>query len=182
MPRPSSSRPWVSTTKSWSMPASCWPATSCSLQRRARWRDGPNRTVIDGPSPRTRGAAFASCYLLPGQGHGRGGGGEACRSDARPERDRNPAGSTRWPTSATPCAGSLDHTCVAKRRLAESPSIAAVTPLPLPLPRLGNVAATETHQAIETVFRIERARLIAGLVRMVQDWAWPRSWRRGRRQ
>jgi RNA polymerase sigma factor (sigma-70 family) len=31
------------------------------------------------------------------------------------------------------------------------------------------VAATETHQAIETVFRIERARLIGGLVRMVRD-------------
>jgi RNA polymerase sigma factor (sigma-70 family) len=29
--------------------------------------------------------------------------------------------------------------------------------------------ATETHQAIETVFRIERARLVAGLVRMVRD-------------
>ena len=42
-------------------------------------------------------------------------------------------------------------------------------PCPSPLPRLGNVAATETHQVIETVFRIERARLIAGLVRMVRD-------------
>jgi RNA polymerase sigma factor (sigma-70 family) len=31
------------------------------------------------------------------------------------------------------------------------------------------MAAAETHQAIETVFRIERARLIAGLVRMVRD-------------
>jgi RNA polymerase sigma factor (sigma-70 family) len=31
------------------------------------------------------------------------------------------------------------------------------------------VAATETHQAIETVFRIEQARLIAGLTRMVRD-------------
>jgi len=31
------------------------------------------------------------------------------------------------------------------------------------------VTATETHQAIETVFRIERARLIAGLARMVRD-------------
>ena len=31
------------------------------------------------------------------------------------------------------------------------------------------MAATETHQAIETVFRIERARLIAGLVRFVRD-------------
>jgi len=31
------------------------------------------------------------------------------------------------------------------------------------------VAATETHRAIETVFRIERARLIAGLARMVRD-------------
>ncbi|RHW17553.1 RNA polymerase sigma factor [Sphingomonas gilva] len=30
-------------------------------------------------------------------------------------------------------------------------------------------AATETHQAIEAVFRIERARLIAGLARMVRD-------------
>ncbi len=29
--------------------------------------------------------------------------------------------------------------------------------------------ATETHRAIETVFRIERARLIAGLARMVRD-------------
>lgn len=29
--------------------------------------------------------------------------------------------------------------------------------------------ATETHQAIETVFRIERARLVGGLVRMVRD-------------
>src|SRR5215217_2996175 len=34
---------------------------------------------------------------------------------------------------------------------------------------VGTVAATETHQAIETVFRIERARLIAGLARMVRD-------------
>ena len=31
------------------------------------------------------------------------------------------------------------------------------------------MAATDTHQAIETVFRIERARLIAGLARMVRD-------------
>jgi RNA polymerase sigma factor (sigma-70 family) len=31
------------------------------------------------------------------------------------------------------------------------------------------VTATETHQAIEAVFRIERARLIAGLARMVRD-------------
>jgi RNA polymerase sigma factor (sigma-70 family) len=31
------------------------------------------------------------------------------------------------------------------------------------------VAATDTHQAIETVFRIEQARLIAGLARMVRD-------------
>jgi RNA polymerase sigma factor (sigma-70 family) len=31
------------------------------------------------------------------------------------------------------------------------------------------VAATETHQTIETIFRIERARLIAGLTRMVRD-------------
>jgi predicted RNA polymerase sigma factor len=31
------------------------------------------------------------------------------------------------------------------------------------------VAATDTHQAIETVFRIERARLTAGLARMVRD-------------
>ena len=29
--------------------------------------------------------------------------------------------------------------------------------------------ATETHQAIEAVFRIERAKLIAGLARMVRD-------------
>jgi len=31
------------------------------------------------------------------------------------------------------------------------------------------VAATDTHQAIEAVFRIEQARLIAGLARMVRD-------------
>ena len=31
------------------------------------------------------------------------------------------------------------------------------------------MAASETHQAIETVFRIERARLVAGLARMVRD-------------
>jgi RNA polymerase sigma factor (sigma-70 family) len=31
------------------------------------------------------------------------------------------------------------------------------------------MAATETHRAIETVFRIERARLIGGLARMVRD-------------
>jgi RNA polymerase sigma factor (sigma-70 family) len=31
------------------------------------------------------------------------------------------------------------------------------------------VAATETHKTIETVFRIEQARLIAGLARMVRD-------------
>jgi RNA polymerase sigma factor (sigma-70 family) len=31
------------------------------------------------------------------------------------------------------------------------------------------MAATDTHQAIETVFRMERARLIAGLVRVVRD-------------
>ena len=31
------------------------------------------------------------------------------------------------------------------------------------------MAATETHRAIETVFRIEQARLIAGLARMVRD-------------
>jgi RNA polymerase sigma factor (sigma-70 family) len=34
---------------------------------------------------------------------------------------------------------------------------------------VGSVAATDTHQAIEAVFRIERVRLIAGLVRMVRD-------------
>ena len=31
------------------------------------------------------------------------------------------------------------------------------------------MAAIETHQTIETVFRIEQARLIAGLARMVRD-------------
>ena len=31
------------------------------------------------------------------------------------------------------------------------------------------MAASETHQAIEAVFRIERARLIAGLARLVRD-------------
>jgi RNA polymerase sigma factor (sigma-70 family) len=31
------------------------------------------------------------------------------------------------------------------------------------------MAVSETHQAIETVFRIERARLVAGLVRLVRD-------------
>jgi predicted RNA polymerase sigma factor len=31
------------------------------------------------------------------------------------------------------------------------------------------VGTTETHRAIEAVFRIERARLIAGLARMVRD-------------
>ena len=31
------------------------------------------------------------------------------------------------------------------------------------------MAASETHQAIEAVFRIERARLIASLARMVRD-------------
>jgi RNA polymerase sigma factor (sigma-70 family) len=34
---------------------------------------------------------------------------------------------------------------------------------------VGGVAATDTHQAIETVFRIERARLIGGLVGIVRD-------------
>ena len=34
---------------------------------------------------------------------------------------------------------------------------------------MGAVAATETHQAIESILRIERARLIAGLARMVRD-------------
>lgn len=31
------------------------------------------------------------------------------------------------------------------------------------------MAASETQQAIETVFRIERARLVAGLARLVRD-------------
>src|SRR5829696_5354410 len=31
------------------------------------------------------------------------------------------------------------------------------------------MAATDTHHAIETVFRIEQARLIAGLARMLRD-------------
>jgi predicted RNA polymerase sigma factor len=31
------------------------------------------------------------------------------------------------------------------------------------------MSAPESHQAIETVFRIEQARLIAGLARMVRD-------------
>jgi len=34
---------------------------------------------------------------------------------------------------------------------------------------MGAIEATETHQAIETVFRIEQVRLIAGLARMVRD-------------
>jgi len=34
---------------------------------------------------------------------------------------------------------------------------------------VGDVAASETHQAIEAVFRIERARLIAGLARLMRD-------------
>src|SRR3712207_6560436 len=33
----------------------------------------------------------------------------------------------------------------------------------------GSMPATETHQAIETVFRSEQVRLIAGLARMVRD-------------
>jgi predicted RNA polymerase sigma factor len=31
------------------------------------------------------------------------------------------------------------------------------------------MTVTESHQVIETVFRIEQARLIAGLARMVRD-------------
>jgi predicted RNA polymerase sigma factor len=31
------------------------------------------------------------------------------------------------------------------------------------------MTATDTHQAIEAVFRIEQAKLIAGLARMVRD-------------
>jgi len=34
---------------------------------------------------------------------------------------------------------------------------------------IGNVTATDTHLAIDAVFRIERAKLIAGLARMVRD-------------
>src|ERR1700761_802191 len=37
------------------------------------------------------------------------------------------------------------------------------------LAQKGGVTAGETHQAIEATFRIERARLIAGLARMVRD-------------
>jgi hypothetical protein len=37
---------------------------------------------------------------------------------------------------------------------------------------------TDIHHTIEKVFRIEQARLIAGLARMVRDWASPKSWRR----
>lgn len=33
----------------------------------------------------------------------------------------------------------------------------------------GHMPPTETHQAIETVFRIEQARLVAGLARIVWD-------------
>ena len=35
--------------------------------------------------------------------------------------------------------------------------------------RAKSSAAAETHQAIEAIFRIERARLIAGLARVVRD-------------
>lgn len=38
-----------------------------------------------------------------------------------------------------------------------------------PLTEDAGMAASETHQAIEAVYRIERARLIAGLARMVRD-------------
>ena len=41
--------------------------------------------------------------------------------------------------------------------------------LPCGLGRKCGVTAGETHQAIEATFRIERARLIAGLARMVRN-------------
>ena len=40
------------------------------------------------------------------------------------------------------------------------------------------MAATETHQAIETVFRIEPARPIAGPARRARDLGLAKSWRR----
>ncbi|MBA3450607.1 MAG: RNA polymerase sigma factor [Chloroflexia bacterium] len=58
----------------------------------------------------------------------------------------------------------------AKKRPAEVPPDAAAARLaPSPSPEVGHLAAAETHIAIETVFRIEQARLIAGLVRLVRD-------------
>ena len=62
------------------------------------------------------------------------------------------------------------HPREARRQLSRprSPLATCLPRAPLPA-RRRQVAATETHQAIEASFRIERARLIAGLARMVRD-------------
>ena len=56
--RPSSSPRWASSTRSWSRPASCWPATACSRARRASGCASAVRaaasTVMDGPFAETK--------------------------------------------------------------------------------------------------------------------------------
>ena len=69
------------------------------------------RVAFDGPRPhrhrrplRRDPRAGRRLLAMGGQGHGRGGRmGEALpQPDARPERDRDPAGLRDWPTSARP--------------------------------------------------------------------------------
>src|SRR5262249_1940308 len=126
---------------------------------------GHRRAVCRGPRADRR------LLDLGGQGHGRGRGlGEALpQSHAGSERDRDPA-VLRGGRSGRVCdaRGALDAAWggarEARRRLILSAALSLAV-----LFEKASVTAGATHQAIEATCRIERARLIAGLARLVRD-------------
>ena len=136
--------------------------------------DGPSRTVIDGPFAETR-ELVAGYWLWEVKDMA-----EAVEWVKRcPNPMLGPSEIEIRPVyemadfgdALTPEVAELhDRDPREDGRPLRSPPVAAATCLARsPVPKSGGVAATETHQAIETVFRIERARLIAGLARMVRD-------------
>ena len=135
--------------------------------------DGPSRTVIDGPFAETR-ELVAGFWLwevkdmaeavewvkrcpnpMPGPSE----------IEIRPVFRVADFGEALTPESPNCTAATAKRRPAAEAR--RSPPRLAL--LRLLSPNRESMAATDTHQAIETVFRIERARLIAGLARLVRD-------------
>ena len=135
--------------------------------------DGPSRTVIDGPFAETR-ELVAGFWMwevkdmaeavewvkrcpnpMPGPSE----------IEIRPVYEMADFGEALTPEVAELHDRIREKLAKPLKRAASPPRLASALRPSL----IGSVAATETHQAIETVFRIERARLIAGLARMVRD-------------
>ena len=176
--RPRRSRRWTGSTRNWSRPASCVAAAGLkpSSQAKRIVFDGPSRTVIDGPFAEARelvagfsiwevkdmDEAVAWVKRCPNPMPG------PSEIEIRPFFEAADLAEVLTPEDSrigAPWRGARQ----ARRRLIRRLSRPQPACLPCGLGRKGGVTAGETHQAIEATFRIERARLIAGLARVVRN-------------